>query len=356
LFQAEPELNPHPVLQAPALARSLGAGLAALVLLLSACTRPEGTRGLVRVWAALTAGSLAASPVLASYHFVLLVLPVALLVGDDAVRPWLKAALAALLAFATSPYVFSLADHAHGWSNLVAAPRLLATLAILASALWLLGRPRPAWPALAGALLAALLALPGEPAPEWTRLAGTRGPAADPVDCAGTVAWVTVDGERLVVRAADGRVWQGPGDTFGPRCEGGRITVAHSVGAGQEGAPAEASDQDVAPDGTVVRADPGSATLRERQPPGERLLARGHILHPRVSPDGRWVAYQWWNRGRGWDVAALERATGRVVPVAGSRANEQQPSWTPDGRGLLFASDWNRGLGYGAVYRVGFAP
>ena len=37
MFQAEPELNPYPVLDAPALARSLGAGLAHS----SCCSRPS---------------------------------------------------------------------------------------------------------------------------------------------------------------------------------------------------------------------------------------------------------------------------------------------------------------------------
>ncbi|HEX6739997.1 MAG TPA: glycosyltransferase 87 family protein, partial [Vicinamibacteria bacterium] len=356
LFQAEPELNPHPALDAPALARGLGAGLSSLVLLLSAFTRAEGPRALPRTWAALAAGSLAASPVLASYHFVLLVLPVALLAGDPELDVWMRAALLALLVFATSPYAFALADRAQGWANLVAAPRLLATLLVFAAALWLLGRPRPWWPAPAAALLAALLAARGQPAPGWERLAGPRGPAGDPVACEGTVAWVTAEGERLVVRAADGRAWSGPGDTFGPRCDRGRLTVAHSVGAGEAGAPVEAGDQDVAPDGAVVRAEPGRDGLREVRPAGERLLAPGRVLHPRVSPDGQWVACQRWSGGDGWDVVAVERASGRVVLVAASRRHEQQPSWSPDGRSVLFASDWNRGLGYGTVYRTSFAP
>jgi hypothetical protein len=356
LFQGEPELNPHPVLEAPALGRALGRGLGVLVLLLSALTRPSGPRGLPRAWAALTAGSLAASPVLASYHFVLLVLPVALLVGDAELRPWLRASLAGLLAFATSPYVFSLAHRAHGWGNLAAAPRLLASLAVLGVALWLLGRARPVWLAPAAALVAGLAALPGEEAPGWARVPGTRGPVAAPAACEGTLAWVAVEGERLVVRAADGRRWEGPGDTFGPRCDGGRFTVARSVEAGGTGAPAEAADGDASPAGTAVRIDARAGELLEQGPAGGRVLARGRILHPRLSPDGGWVAYQSWRAGRGWDVLALERATGRVVPVAGSAANEQQPSWMPDGRALVFVSDYRRGLGYGALYRVGFAP
>jgi hypothetical protein len=348
LWQAEPELNPHPVLDAPALARGLAAGLGALVLLLSALTTPEGPRGHTRAWAALTAGSLAASPVLASYHFVLLVLPVALLAGDPGLRPWLRAALAALLAFATSPLVFSLAHRAHGWSNLAAAPRLWASLFVLGCALWLLRPRRAVLLAAPAALVAALLAARGDDAaPAWARVAGPRGPVSEPVACEGTVAWVAVDGERTVVRAQDGRRWDGPGDTFGPRCEQGRLTVARSGGA-----PADAADRDLAPDGALVRVDRASGTLRD----GERVLARGRRLHPRVSPDGRWVAYQAWRTGGGWDVCAVERATGRTVAVTSQRSHERQPSWLPDGSGLLFVSEWKRGLGYGALYQVGFVP
>ena len=83
---------------------------------------------------------------------------------------------------------------------------------------------------------------------------------------------------------------------------------------------------------------------------------QGQTTNPRLSPDGRWVAYQEWRSGTGWDVTALERATGRVVRVTNDPANEQEPSWLPDGRGLLFASDRARGLGYPALYRIEFAP
>lgn len=356
LFQAEPELNPHPVLDAPMLARGLGRGLTALVLLLAALTRPAGPRGLARAWAALTAGSLAASPVLASYHFVWLVLPVGLLVVDDGLRPWVRATLAGLLAFATSPLVFSLNHLAHGALNLLAAPRLLASLLVLGAALWLSGRPRHPWLAPSAAALAGLLAVRGSADPGWTRLPEARGPASDPVACEGTLAWVTVEGERLVVRTADGRLIEGPADTFGPLCRGERLTVQRSVAPGGEGSPAEAGDQDVAPDGATLRADLRSGTLLEAGPGGERALFRGRLLRPRVSPDGRWVAFQAWRAGHGWDVMAVERASGRVVAVTDDPANEEQPSWTPDGRGLLFTSDRRRGLGYAALYRVGFAP
>ena len=73
------------------------------------------------------------------------------------------------------------------------------------------------------------------------------------------------------------------------------------------------------------------------------------------SPDGRWALSEVWNRGS-WDVHATERATGRTVVVAATRANETEPSWSSDGRRVLLVSDWRRGLFGGAIYSVPFAP
>jgi Tol biopolymer transport system component len=88
-----------------------------------------------------------------------------------------------------------------------------------------------------------------------------------------------------------------------------------------------------------------------------RVLARGRLRRPRLSPDTRWVAYQaWQSSSRSWDVLALERAGGRVVVVASGPSNEVEPSWSPDGASLVFASDRGRGLGFTALYSVPFRP
>lgn len=87
-----------------------------------------------------------------------------------------------------------------------------------------------------------------------------------------------------------------------------------------------------------------------------RVLASGHDFYssPRLSPDGRWLAYLAWDHPRMpwmgttlYTVALAEDGT-PVEPVAiagGERESVFQPEWTPDGSALIFVSDrtgwWN---------------
>ncbi len=80
-------------------------------------------------------------------------------------------------------------------------------------------------------------------------------------------------------------------------------------------------------DGTG-RSDTLVATGRSRQVPAE----------PRVSPDGRWVAYldqQGWGEGNVW-VRALEGSTALQVSVSGTGGNPAV--WGPDSRRLYYAT------------------
>ncbi len=87
-----------------------------------------------------------------------------------------------------------------------------------------------------------------------------------------------------------------------------------------------------------------------------RVLASGHDFYssPRLSPDGRWLAYLTWDHPRMpwmgttlYTVALAEDGT-PAQPVAiagGERESIFQPEWTPDGSALIFVSDrtgwWN---------------
>jgi hypothetical protein len=140
LFQHEPDLNPAPLVDAPSLAGGLARGLPAALLLCLLFARASGMdrRRVRRWWAALVLGSLAASPLATSYHFVLLVLPIALLVAE-ATSTRTAALLVAALAFVTSPAPHHFSRFAAGWGNLLAYPRLGVVLCLLVYAL----RPLP---------------------------------------------------------------------------------------------------------------------------------------------------------------------------------------------------------------------
>ncbi len=60
---------------------------------------------------------------------------------------------------------------------------------------------------------------------------------------------------------------------------------------------------------------------------------------PRWSPDGTRVAVSWWTRGGYRDIRVVDVASGTWVEIAHDRAQDGAPSWSPDGRYVLFHSD-----------------
>ena len=355
LFQWEPELNPAPVSDRPALAVFLSSfvTLAVVGASLIAARRGAPADRVRREWAALLLASLAVSPMTASYHLVLLSIPCAILLATA--NGGARVAVLALLAFAGSPLPHAFNPLAHGWGNLVACPRLLALMALWAMAIAPLITARRAAAAAAAALAAGAAAGLWHPRtpPPGERYEAARGVLiSEPVECAGHVQWIAPEPSRYVVVADDGS--RREGDTL--RCVSGALVVGAEPVAAALGSPAEAALVDVDRAGALtVVADPARGELRERMGTGEHVLARGRIARPRISPDARWVVFQAWERGS-WDVYALERGSVRTVPVAASDGDETEPSWSADGARVLFVSTWRRGLFGGAVRWTAFAP
>ncbi|HEY6106016.1 MAG TPA: LpqB family beta-propeller domain-containing protein, partial [Anaeromyxobacteraceae bacterium] len=105
-----------------------------------------------------------------------------------------------------------------------------------------------------------------------------------------------------------------------------------------------ATDPDLGPDGATVvyvaRPAPGEMALKRLRLDGgdpEILFQRpgAQIYLPRLSPDGRRVAFELQEGGRR-DVVVLEE--GRLTRVTDDDAIDVSPSWGPDGR-LYFSSD-----------------
>jgi hypothetical protein len=109
-----------------------------------------------------------------------------------------------------------------------------------------------------------------------------------------------------------------------------------------------ATDPDLLPGGDsvvyVARSGPGTHALRRRPVRGEALGEAETLLErpgalvylPRLSPDGRRIAFELHEGGRR-DVAIWE--DGAVRKVTDDDAVDLSPAWSPDGRWLLFASD-----------------
>lgn len=359
LFEQEPDFNPRPALDAPRLAAACGRGGAVGVVVFAVAAavllfRRGHDR---RAWAAVVLGGLAASPMPATYHLVLLTLPAAVLLAREK-GPATRAAVLALTAYAASTLPHVLAYRANGWGSLAGGTRLYALLALLAIAVRPAGFRLPlAWGLAGAAAVAGVAAARYEPDSPAQRVADARGPfAAEPVACEGGLAWRVMDGDRFAVRRPDGTV--APGGP--PRCVGGRLSsdpVRIAAWLGPLASEAwDASDADRAADGAVVLVDRAGERLYEIDATGaRRLLVAGRLRRPRLSPDGTRVAFQAFVDGS-WGVCAVDRRSGLFNRVTRGPANDVEPAWTADGRSIVFASDRGRGLGLTTLFVAPLPP
>ena len=111
---------------------------------------------------------------------------------------------------------------------------------------------------------------------------------------------------------------------------------------------------DVAPAGDVavaVQAGEGTSRLVEvgledgSVRPLNEFREGVHWAYPRISPDGRRIAVSRWGSGGWFDVVILDRAGRLLHRVTRDRAVDLAPTWSPDGRWLVWGSDrsgiWN---------------
>jgi hypothetical protein len=133
----------------------------------------------------------------------------------------------------------------------------------------------------------------------------------------------------------------------GTRAPGGSEPWRHRMTWGHR-----AQDPDVSPDGRHISFTVnhrGTTTLMLGRLTSEGGIADERVLAgsarwdqaytPRFSPDGTLVAYSAWTRGGYRDIRIVEVATGRVREIMHDRAVDAQPSFTPDGKYVVFSSD-----------------
>jgi Tol biopolymer transport system component len=108
-----------------------------------------------------------------------------------------------------------------------------------------------------------------------------------------------------------------------------------------------ARDPDVSRSGRVVfvRELGGRSEIEEIGLDGSarRALTRSEPdtewSHPRWSPEGDRIAASRWTRGGFLDIVLVDPATGAVSELTHDRAKDVEPTWTPDGRHVVFRSD-----------------
>lgn len=347
-FVHEPDLNPHPWVDAPVLARAAVAAWPVFVLVLALVSRGRAP-SVAADFARWTTAALLVSPLTATYHFVLLVIPAAVLVAQAETRGR-RLAVVALVFFCGSNATHFAAPLASGATLPLAYPRLLALAALFALTC---GR----FPArvVGGAAVAALgvgaLGALAAPAEErgWERVEAARGYlAGEPVSCGGRLSWTAVEGGSLVVRDAGGVRFAGV--ALAARCVDGSLAAwCLRGGSGRTPCtrPLPHDDED---ERAGIRIAADGSGVREVGSGGARLLWPGEARRPRLSADGRLVAFES-RDGGSWDVRVIERSTGRVWRMTSDAANELEPSWL-DARTVVFASDRRRGLASTTLYTV----
>ncbi|MBK5254817.1 MAG: DUF2029 domain-containing protein [Vicinamibacteria bacterium] len=286
-LRCEPDLNPQPWVHAPIAARFVGAAISAALLILGlVAARKALDAGKATVAVAIgVAFSLCASPYVASYHLVLLVLPVL------AVAHRLRAASLGIWLIFWALLGSPLVNMFRSVPGILAPLAFIRLFGLLAVAFVI------AWPFLDRLMLrravglgaiAGVLALPwGRSEEAWERVSRARGYSmANPHFCGAHLRW-----------------WAPSADGHG----------LESRGEGFECGTAAAS----------IRGD-------------ERVTSR--FTH------GSWNLY----------LDNVE-AGGASTRLTFSDANEIDPTFSPDGCSLFFASDQGRGLGSTALYRLDIA-
>jgi hypothetical protein len=334
LLVSEPELNPHPLWNAPWLfffLRALTSFAVIGFLAMGIAIKPAGDR---RDFACFMIASILLSPNTASYLFILILLPLVLLL-EDAGR--------GQSIFLMGCYVLLTFPAHPAWLF----PKIWILLAMLVSAGSPYWRPfdsRRVAVASASFVLAAIvvanrqmLSYQGTPAIRFQPVAVERGEvfSSFPAITRAGLFYQAIGKDRYVLHwLHDNRIEEllFDGHALHPvaRVADGLIDfelVAHGVS-------------------TIMEFDPASRTSR---PASAEVFTRTD--DSTSSPDGKWVAFTAPIAGAK-QVWLHNAATGGDLPLTAGQCNSSSPAWELDSQSLVFASDCGRGFGLPALYRA----
>lgn len=336
LLIREPELNPSPALESPWLFFFFQPFFALSILwisLLGFASKGKTQTALAGFFIAI----LVLSPNTASYTFLLLLLPLALLLRRSAnVRDW-----SVLLAL-----VFSLALPLRpAWSWLF--PKVWLLLALLAFTVVRYGNPIRFKTASIGVSCALVLSLvlagirmasySEEAGQHWSRIAVERNAlySASPASLPGVITYEALAGNHYVLKSYRNQLVERisqPGDVFDPvsRLDQHAVQFDRVLNGQSQAMLFDPYQGTVQPDVGGLHSDPATEYF---------------------SPNGKWTAFVRSRNGSS-QVYVGSRGGGPVVQVTHGPCNSITPAWEWNSESILFASDCGRGLGLPALYRA----
>jgi hypothetical protein len=341
LLLSEPELNPHPLWNAPWLfffLRSLFAlGILAFTVLGLATSRMQFPR---RDFAWFLIAMLLVSPNISSYTTIVLLLPLALLL-DGAGRkeqifllvcyvlltlptlsPWMWLfpkvwLLLALFLFIGRDYLRSV------------APKLAASVAIGVVLLAAADAHRH----LAGYLQ--------EPGRHFEQITAATSPVFTPAVSRAGIFYQTMGRDRYVLRRLrDSQVqdFYFAGEAFHPTAPSPGGAIYFELVANQ-------TSTEMAFDPFTGKAEPSA------QPDAAIPSDAGEAVDSAVASDGKWIAFTSMQAGPN-QVWLRNLSTGQMQQLTGGNCNSESPVWELDSKSILFTSDCGRGMGIPALYRA----
>jgi hypothetical protein len=334
VFMGEAELNPHPLWQAPQVyffLRSFVSMAIVVFLALGAGRKRAGER---RDFAWFVIAAMLLSTSVASYTYILLLLPVVLLLEDAGPRE---------SAFLAGAYVLlSLPLHP------VALFPKVWLLAGLFAAVGMASWREMSWKwVVAGLGIAGAVGYVSaarqvssyayEPAQQFDRVSPRQGAifSAYPAVAPAGVFYQSMANDRYVLR------WLHDNRDDELVLEGNALLPR------------------LASDGRSVEFElvdeEGSERMMFDPSTGESFLLQGEApgdwAHSAVSPDGKWVAFERTQDGP-TRVHLREVASGKERELTGGNCNSFAPASELDSRSFIFASDCGRGFGLPALYRA----
>jgi len=337
LLISEPELNPHPLLNSPALFQFLRTTFTVSILLLSMFIFGR-SKSTVASYAGFLVALIFISPNTASYTFLLLLLPTALLLQSTPARyKSLLVVCYALLAVPMRP----------SWSWLF--PKVWPLGAMFLISLIVLSDPSRLRRAISiGSLVSAALSLlitavawfshAGEGRRHWERVAVERGAiySSSPIPIDAGIVYQSLWNGRYTLRLHRGQAQQSfdiGGDAFHPTflpAEG--VIRFDSVSYGKS---------------HCTLLDPETGRLR----PASTADLTGTPAST-LSPDGDWIVYEE-RSSTSTQIYLVDRTSpAKRIQVTAGNCNSFAPAWERDSQAIVFASDCGRGVGMPALYRA----